>query len=305
MSALTFQESYRPTHIAPEAGNDGSYRVSDGGNDLLPRWRRRRHHSGVCIRTLQNAVEAALADTSKGDPIFRFARAIKSFELTIDARLPKNELSAAFNLWWIKASPDLPPDTVREECLYLFLDAYTKARTPLGSNVIENALLKVDSTQPPTEANRYISQKIQRLIHLCYALQTIVGETSFFLASQRDAARALGLSTKSQSMIGAFLRGLERDGILRVTERGKGRRQKRLLTIPLHQTEPTMNDDPQLPFIPSAISCRFCYKLHGLESLVFSRLRNLFSSPDIRRFSVVALSMYQTQILNVTPNSHG
>jgi hypothetical protein len=59
----------------------------------------------ACVSTLHEAAQKALDDKSHGDPIFRFARAVKAFELTTDARLPKKELPAAFEIWWTLAKP--------------------------------------------------------------------------------------------------------------------------------------------------------------------------------------------------------
>ena len=176
--------------------------------------------SGACVGTLQKAAEMALRDKSNGDPVFRFARAVKAFELHCDARLPENELEAAFNIWWSMATPTLPPGTDRDESLFLFMDAYQKAKTPLGSNVIENAVKSLEKSEPPAEARNYSSPKLKRLVHLCYSLQRMAGDEPFFL-SVRDAARVLELSPKSLGMASSFLHGLERDGILYAVERGK------------------------------------------------------------------------------------
>ncbi len=191
------------------------YRVSDETDDIdeLP-------PSGACVGTLQKAAQMALADKSNGDPVFKFARAVKAFELTVDTRLPKEELPGAFNVWWSMAESTLPPDTNRDECMFLFMDAYDKAKTPLGSNVIQNALDKVKSSSPPPEANRYESPKLKTLVHLCYELQRLAGDSPFFL-SVRDAARAVGLSAKSVHVVSAFMHGLHRDGIIKPVEIGK------------------------------------------------------------------------------------
>lgn len=184
--------------------------------------------SGACVDTLQKAAQMALADKSNGDPVFKFARAIKAFELRVDKRLPKTELPAAFNIWWTAAQSTLPPGTDREECLFLFMDAYDKAKTPLGSNVIQNALAEVASSPPPPEGNRYESAKLKTLVHLCYELQRLAGDSPFFL-SVRDAARAIGLSVKSLHAVSAFMHGLHRDGIIEPVEISKsgGRRATR------------------------------------------------------------------------------
>jgi hypothetical protein len=169
------------------------------------------------VGTLQKAAQMALADKSNGDPVFRFARAVKAFELTMDARLPEKELPGAFNVWWSMAESSLPADTDRDECMFLFLDAYAKAKTPLGSNVIQNALNNVASSPAPLAVNRYESQKLKTLVHLCYELQKLSGDSPFFL-SLRDAARSIGLSVKSLHHVSAFMHGLHRDGIIEPVE---------------------------------------------------------------------------------------
>ncbi len=209
------RDSEKQRHGDTEFQSFRRYRVSDDKDDAdeLP-------PSGACVGTLQKAAQMALADKSNGDPVFKFARAVKAFELFVDRRLPKKELPAAFNIWWSAAQTTLPPDTDRDECMFLFMDAYDKAKTPLGSNVIQNALDRVKSSPPPPEANRYESPKLKTLVHLCYELQKLAGDSPFFL-SVRDAARAIGLSAKSLHAVSAFLRGLHRDGIIEPVEIGK------------------------------------------------------------------------------------
>ena len=222
LSALSDNEIEQRDRESEKQSSRG-YRVPDDTHDTdeLP-------PSGACVNTLQKAAQMALADKSNGDPVFKFARAVKAFELTVDARLPEKELPGAFNVWWSLAESTLPPDTDRDECMFLFMDAYDKAKTPLGANVIQNALERVKSSSPPPEANRYESPKLKTLVHLCYELQKLAGDSPFFL-SVRDAARAIGLSAKSIHGVSAFMHGLHRDGIIKPVEIGKpgGRRATR------------------------------------------------------------------------------
>ena len=206
------RETENQSHGESEPQSFGRYRDSDDTNDTheLP-------PSGACVNTLQKAAEMALADKSGDDPVFTFARAVKAFEITTDARLKESELPNAFNIWWSAAQSTLPPDTDREECLFLFMDAYAKVKHPLGSNVIQNALARVESSPPPPAANRYESQKLKTLVHLCYELHILAGEGVFFLGL-RDAARAIGLSPKSLHAVSSLMRGLHRDGIIKPVE---------------------------------------------------------------------------------------
>jgi len=180
--------------------------------------------SDIRVDTIQKAAEMALAWKGDNyDPVFLFARALKSFELTIDKRLSQQELPTAFNTWWAMARSSLPPDTDRDECLFLFLDSFKKAKTPLGSNVIQNAIARMKSSSPPPEADKYESPKLKNLVHLCFELQKLNGDGLFFL-SVRDAQHAIGC--KSPREVSAFLRGLESDGVIKAVERGKpGRRR--------------------------------------------------------------------------------
>ena len=200
------------SHGDTEFQRNGGHRDSDDTHDTDE-----SQPSGACVGTLQKAAQMALADKSNGDPVFRFARAVKAFELTMDARLPEKELPGAFNVWWSMAESSLPADTDRDECMFLFLDAYAKAKTPLGSNVIQNALNNVASSPAPLAVNRYESQKLKTLVHLCYELQKLSGDSPFFL-SLRDAARSIGLSVKSLHHVSAFMHGLHRDGIIEPVE---------------------------------------------------------------------------------------
>lgn len=225
------REAEKQSHGEAETQSFGRYGDSDETHDAdeLP-------PSGACVGTLQKAAQMALADKSNGDPVFKFARAVKAFELCVNKRLPKAELPAAFNIWWSAAKSTLPPDTDREECLFLFMDAYDKAKTPLGSNVIQNALARIASSLPPPEAKRYDSPKLKILVHLCYELQQMAGDSPFFL-SVRDAARAIGLSIKSLNVVSAFMHGLQRDDIIELVEIGKpgGRRATRYRYVANHE----------------------------------------------------------------------
>jgi len=172
----------------------------------------------VCVGTLQEAAQIALDDKSPGDPVFKFARAVRAFELTMDFRLPAKELPVAFGVWWTLAKPTLPPDTDRDECFILFEDAYHRARTPLGANVIRNAIARLATTGPPPEAEKFDSPKIKRLVHFCHELQLLCGNSPFFL-SVRDAARVI--DCPKYETASAFLRGLVRGGVLEPVEWGK------------------------------------------------------------------------------------
>jgi hypothetical protein len=207
------REAEKQRNGESESLRDTGVRVSDDTDDTdeLP-------PPEACVRTLQEAAQKALADKSHGDPVFRFARAVKAFEVTNNQRLPDLELRSAFAIWWSLAKAGLPPETDREECLFLFMEAYEKAKTPLGANVIEIALQRVDTEPPPPETSLYESPKLKRLVHLCHELQLLNGNNPFFL-SVRDAARAIACNRFETAT--ALLNGLARAGTITTIERGK------------------------------------------------------------------------------------
>ena len=173
------------------------------------------------VRTLKEAVQLSLESEHLSDPVFTFARAIRAFEITCDRRLPEAELNAAFNLWWTAARSSLPDSTDYDECRLLFRDAYARARIPLGSNPLEEAIKLADSTEPPPEAMVYSNPKLRRLVSVCHYLQKSQGEAPFFL-SVRDAARIMGITNLHHA--NAMLTGLIRDKVL--TEVAKGTKQR-------------------------------------------------------------------------------
>ena len=178
---------------------------------------------------------------------------MKAFELTIGTRLSLEERKSAFNVWWGLAKPTLPEDTDFDECLLLFLDAYDKARTPLGSNVLETAVKRLKETPPPPEANRFSSAKIKRLVHFCHELQTIAGGNPFFLGA-RDAARVIGCTPVVACK---YLNGLVREGILELVVKGTaaGRRASRFRYAGPGHGQPVISGgvpEPPAPLGPAA-----------------------------------------------------
>lgn len=169
------------------------------------------------VRSLQEAAQLALADPSGNDSCFKFARAFKAFKQTVGTPLAQAELTSAFNVFWAQAKQSALRGLDYDECRLAFLDAIKKARTPLGANVMENARQQMDSTPPPPPAARYPnSPRIQKLVHLCFVLQSFCGDAPFFL-SARDAASVIGSDPQTAAML---LRGLVEDGVLDLVKIG-------------------------------------------------------------------------------------
>jgi hypothetical protein len=201
------------------------YRDTDDtdGTEDIPRL-------AASVKTVQEAVQLALKDGLRKDSLFQFARALKAFEITINRRLPSPELDNAFSLWWTEAKPLLPPNVDFDEYRFEFRDSFAKTKAPLGSNFLEQAMRLAKTKPPPSQADRYTSSEIKRLVAVCYYLQRLQGPAPFFLGV-RDAARILGLNHDRSALDKAnqILHGLAHDGVLNLVEQGKqgGKRASR------------------------------------------------------------------------------
>jgi hypothetical protein len=157
-----------------------------------------------------------------------FSRAIRAFEITINRRLPREEIGHAFAIWWSTARTAklLPADADFDEWRFDFEDTFEKTRIALGANPLEEARRRASASPMPPQADRYASPKLKCLIAVCYHLQVMAGDDPFFL-SVRSAARILG--TKNNADAAKMLSGLVRDGILTEVARGTpgGRRATR------------------------------------------------------------------------------
>jgi hypothetical protein len=88
-----------------------------------------------------------------------------------------------------------------------------------GISAVDVSLAQAVQQEPPAAA-AYSHPHLRLLVGICYYLQRFAGEEPFFL-STRDAARLLGIEgAEPQKTSWRYLRRLERDGVLRVVERG-------------------------------------------------------------------------------------
>ena len=186
------------------------------------------------VKTIQEAVKLSLVDGPKGEALFLFCRALKAFEITTGANLTKTARDSAFADWWRAAKPTLPGGSEFEEWRFDFLDTYAKTKTPLGANSLEEAIARLDREPLPEVCARYTSERIRRLLAVCYHLQQLQGDSPFFL-SMRDAAEISGAPTPTAA--GKLLKGLTTDGFLELVHKGDRIRAARYRFI--DSTKPT------------------------------------------------------------------
>jgi len=204
--------------------SDGDTESQSGGDTHDTEEREDVPPLAASVETLQEAVQISLKDGLNKDCLFGFARAIKAFEITHDRRLPPEELQAAFAQWWNAATPLLPPDAEFDEWRFDFEDTFDKTHAALGANSLEEAVRRANAWPMPSEAARYSSPKLKRLVAVCYHLQLLQVNSPFFL-SVRDAAKITG--AKSLVHASGWLAGLVRDGVLIEVEKGTRKRATR------------------------------------------------------------------------------
>ncbi len=168
---------------------------------------------------LKEAVELSLANGIHEKCLWNYARALKAYELTVGKRLSMKAINGeAFALWWASAAP-LIGDQDEEPWRATFIQAWHKAKAPLGSNPLEQA---IQSTYPLPPNARY-SERKQRLISVCQKLQEFAGKKPFYLGL-RDASRITGLNNlyAAQAMIGLLVA----DGMLKIVKQGTAKKRR-------------------------------------------------------------------------------
>lgn len=169
------------------------------------------------IETIQEAVRLSFIVGPPDKALFNFCRALKAFAVTTDTSLTKTDLGSAFADWWRTAKPTLPDGADFDEWRFDFEDTFAKTKSPLGANPLEEAIARLDREPLPPVCDRYASDRIKRLLAVCYHLQRLQGADPFFLG-MRHAARICGAPTPTAA--GKLLKGLIIDGYLDQVEKG-------------------------------------------------------------------------------------
>ena len=171
------------------------------------------------IRTLQEAVRLSLTGGITEKTLFKFARAIIAFELTVNMRTKQSDIPSVFAEWWRTAQTEklLPKDASFDEYAILFEDAFARAKVPLGANALATAIKRAEMAPLPESAKQFTDPKIQKLVAIGFQLQTLAGSSPFFL-SVRDCAKVYG--TKRLETASAILNGFVRRGIFKLHKKG-------------------------------------------------------------------------------------
>ena len=171
------------------------------------------------VRTIPEAVRLSLTDGITEKTLFKFARAIRAFEMTTDMRIKPSEVSNVFAEWWRTAQAEkrLPADASFDEYALLFEDTFARAKVPLGANALATASKRAETAPLPEAAKQFTDPKIQKLVGIGFQLQMLAGSSPFFL-SVRDCAKIYG--TKRLETASAILNGFVRRGVFQLHKKG-------------------------------------------------------------------------------------
>lgn len=174
-------------------------------------------------RSIEDALRLSMPDAPHENNwhLFTLARAIKSLEVQ-QGTFSNGERLEVFSQWYQQASARkvLRPDQTEEDYMMEFVNAYRKAKYPLGSAVIARAWKRAQESEPPPEALQFKNPKTRLLVALCRELQVEAGKEPFYLSS-RIAQQLLGQEhhTTAATWLGALV-GL---GILSIAKDGNAK----------------------------------------------------------------------------------
>jgi hypothetical protein len=189
-------------------------------------------------------VRLSLTEGITENIMFKYARAIRAFEVTTRKKITQPEVSNVFAEWWRTAQAQklLPDDASFDEYALLFEDTLPRAKVPLGANALTAARMRAEKAPLPEAAKQFSDPRIQILVGVCFQLQKLAGNSPFFL-SVRGCAEIYG--TKRLETASAILNGFVSRDILHVAEKGlpgKGRATRFWYGYAKRETpEPTTN----------------------------------------------------------------
>jgi hypothetical protein len=174
---------------------------------------------------LHEQVEAAIQRTlpthvgQRHRAVFEFARELKAVAALADA--PLSELKPYVKQWHKRALPNIGTKPF-EDTWFDFAEGWSKVKFAKGQEPVAMIFAKSKTSELPEVAMQYEQAQLRDLVALCRELQRACGSEPFFLAC-RTAGDLLGVDHNKAAV---WLRGLRRDGILKLEKAGSLRDHK-------------------------------------------------------------------------------
>jgi hypothetical protein len=170
------------------------------------------------IRTLDDAIRRARPNKTheNNNCLFVLARGVKALEAQAGKFAPEQHREA-FDRWCDAAKPNLRQGQSKEDYWMEYLNAYSRAKYPLGSPTLAEAWRLAQAQPLPPEAKQFDHPQRRLLVALCRQLQILKGSRPFYL-SARTCATLFG--HKNHTTAWTWLNALRVLRIIEVAEAG-------------------------------------------------------------------------------------
>lgn len=135
----------------------------------------------IQLKTVADAVRHAvpIRTHQNNHQLFILARALKGVEIQQGNKLSHQHLRDAFEQWYGEAKEMLRPEQSKEDYVIEFLNAYGRAKYPLGGAAIPRAWEKALREPLPAEAMQFEGTELRLLVALCRQLQILAGNDPY------------------------------------------------------------------------------------------------------------------------------
>ena len=177
------------------------------------------------VRTLEDLFRCSLPTKRQENNklLFLLARGVKALEAQ-EGKVTGKQLQNVFDQWHARATDFLRPGQTKEEYFVEFLNAYQRAKFPLGGKAIAQAW-KLAQEQPlPSEALQFENPRLRLLVAFCRQLQILNGSEPFFLSCR--VCQGV-LEQESHTTAAKWLQALCAMRIIKEIEKGKNLRSSR------------------------------------------------------------------------------
>lgn len=177
------------------------------------------------INCIEDAVQVSLPSKKheNNNCLFTLARAIKTLEKKGQTFEPC-QLQEVFEQWYVRSEQFLRDGQSKEEYYLEFMNAYQRAKFPLGGRRLSEAWERASSQPLPDEATKFQNPKLRLLIAFLKQLQLMAGDKPFY-ATSRDCAAFLEQKTHSTAYM--WLGALTTMGYIKVVEPGNDHKATR------------------------------------------------------------------------------
>lgn len=198
-----------------------------------------KNHSTACALSVLSAlsvnspeIELAIKKTQpqasgqRNRGLFAFVRELKAIPALKHANI--KELQPFVIEWCRQAQPVMSGEHDVDDSLAQFAYGWERVKFPVGKGPFDIAIQRIEESTVPTVAKQFTSQGTRQLIHLCYELQCIHGDSPFFLSCRMAGEVAHMDKTTAWKRLGLLMSY----GIIEMVQPGTKRNAARYRYIP-------------------------------------------------------------------------